>query len=72
MGLHIRCSPVTRRVTILLLLGLLFMVHRTKVGKAMRRPVVKTSRHPLVGFNRGLCRVFFPGIHVAAGAVLWA
>ncbi len=76
MGLHIQVLTLyTPSVTILLLLGLLYIVHRTKVGKAMRAASKDFETTRLMGINldRVIAVTFLLGsILAAAGGLLWA
>jgi len=76
MGLHIQVLTLyTPAVTILLLLGLLYIVHRTKVGKAMRAASKDFETTRLMGINldRVIAVTFLLGsMLAAAGGLLWA
>lgn len=65
----------TPAVTILLLLGLLYIVHRTKTGKAMRAASTDFETTRLMGINldRIIAVTFLLGSTLAAaGGIMWA
>jgi len=65
----------TPAVTILLLLGLLYIVHRTKIGKAMRAASTDFETTRLMGINldRIIAVTFLLGsVLAAAGGIMWA
>jgi len=65
----------TPAMTILLLLGLLFIIYRTRVGKAMRAASVDFETTRLMGINldRIIATTFFLGSFLAAaGGIMWA
>jgi len=65
-------TPIT---TIILLLGLLYIVHNTKVGKAMRAASLDFETTRLMGINldRVIALTFMIGSSLAAaGGIMWA
>jgi branched-chain amino acid transport system permease protein len=65
----------TPLMTLVLLFGLLFIIHRTKVGKAMRAASKDFEATKLMGINldRIIAITFFLGSALAgAGGVMWA
>ena len=76
MGLHIQVLTIyTPVVTIVLLLGLLYIVFRTKVGKAMRAASKDFETTRLMGINldRIIAVTFLLGsMLAAAGGIMWA
>ena len=76
MGLHIQVLTLyTPVVTIALLLGLLYIVYRTKVGKAMRAASKDFETTRLMGINldRIIAVTFLLGsMLAAAGGIMWA
>jgi branched-chain amino acid transport system permease protein len=76
MGLRIQVLTIyTPLVTLVLLLGLLFIVYRTKVGKAMRAASKDFETTRLMGINldRVIAITFLLGsILAAAGGLMWA
>jgi branched-chain amino acid transport system permease protein len=76
MGLRIQVLTIyTPLVTLVLLLGLLFIVYRTKVGKAMRAASKDFETTRLMGINldRIIAITFLLGsILAAAGGLMWA
>lgn len=75
-GLHVQVLTLyTPVVTILLLLGLLYVVFRTKVGKAMRAASKDFETTRLMGINldRVIAVTFLLGsMLAAAGGIMWA
>jgi branched-chain amino acid transport system permease protein len=76
MGLRIQVLTLyTPAVTLVLLLGLLFIVYRTKVGKAMRAASKDFETTRLMGINldRIISITFLLGSTLAAaGGIMWA
>jgi branched-chain amino acid transport system permease protein len=76
MGLHVQVLTIyTPVVTIVLLLGLLYIVFRTKVGKAMRAASKDFETTRLMGINldRIIAVTFLLGsMLAAAGGIMWA
>lgn len=75
-GLRIQVLTIyTPVLTLALLLGLLYIVHRTKVGKAMRAASKDFETTRLMGINldRIIAVTFFLGSSLAAaGGIMWA
>uniref|UniRef100_A0A832A6V8 Branched-chain amino acid ABC transporter permease n=1 Tax=Desulfacinum infernum TaxID=35837 RepID=A0A832A6V8_9BACT len=75
-GLRIQVLTVyTPILTLVLLMGLLYIVHRTKVGKAMRAASKDFETTRLMGINldRIIAVTFFLGSSLAAaGGIMWA
>ncbi|MEJ5364999.1 MAG: branched-chain amino acid ABC transporter permease [Desulfosoma sp.] len=75
-GLRIQVLTVyTPVLTLVLLMGLLYIVHRTKVGKAMRAASKDFETTRLMGINldRIIAVTFFLGSSLAAaGGIMWA
>jgi branched-chain amino acid transport system permease protein len=75
-GLHIQVLALyTPLVTVLLVLGLLYIVHRTKVGKAMRAASTDfvTTRLMGIDLDRIIGVTFLLGSGLAAaGGIMWA
>lgn len=75
-GLRIQVLTIyTPMLTLALLLGLLYIVHRTKVGKAMRAASKDFETTRLMGINldRIIAVTFFLGSSLAAaGGIMWA
>jgi branched-chain amino acid transport system permease protein len=76
MGLHIQVMTlVTPLMTLVLLLGLLYIVYRTKIGKAMRAASKDFETTRLMGINldRVIAVTFLLGsVLAAAGGIMWA
>lgn len=76
MGIRIQVLTLyTPAITIILLLGLLYIVYRTKVGKAMRAASRDFETTRLMGINLDhiIALTFFLGSFLAAaGGVMWA
>lgn len=76
LGLHVQVLTIyTPLVTIVLLLGLLYIVFRTKVGKAMRAASKDFETTRLMGINldRIIAVTFLLGsMLAAAGGIMWA
>jgi branched-chain amino acid transport system permease protein len=76
MGLHIQVMTlVTPLMTLILLLGLLYIVYRTKIGKAMRAASKDFETTRLMGINldRVIAVTFLLGsVLAAAGGIMWA
>jgi len=75
-GLRVQVLTIyTPLVTVLLLVGLLFIVHRTKVGKAMRAASKDFETTRLMGINLdriiGVTFLLGSGL-AAAGGIMWA
>lgn len=75
-GLRIQVLTIyTPILTLVLLMGLLYIVHRTKVGKAMRAASKDFETTRLMGINldRIIAVTFFLGSSLAAaGGIMWA
>lgn len=76
LGLRIQVLTLyTPVITIMLLFGLLYIVYRTKVGKAMRAASKDFEATRLMGINldRIIATTFFLGSFLAAaGGIMWA
>lgn len=76
MGVRVQVLTLyTPIITILLLLGLLYIIYRTKVGKAMRAASKDFEATRLMGINldRVIAITFFLGSFLAAaGGIMWA
>jgi len=76
MGLHVQVLTIyTPLVTLILLFGLLYIVFRTKVGKAMRAASKDFETTRLMGINldRIIAVTFLLGSSLAAaGGIMWA
>jgi branched-chain amino acid transport system permease protein len=76
MGLHVQVLTIyTPLVTLILLLGLLYIVFKTKVGKAMRAASKDFETTRLMGINldRIIAVTFLLGSSLAAaGGIMWA
>lgn len=76
LGVRIQVLTLyTPMITILLLLGLLYIVHRTKIGKAMRAASTDFETTRLMGINldRIIAVTFLLGSTLAAaGGIMWA
>ncbi len=76
MGLHIQVlTIITPLVTAVLVLGLLYIVYRTKMGKAMRAASKDFETTRLMGINldRVISVTFLLGSTLAAaGGIMWA
>lgn len=76
MGLHLQVLTIyTPLVTLLLLFGLLYIVFKTKVGKAMRAASKDFETTRLMGINldRIIAVTFLLGsMLAAAGGIMWA
>jgi branched-chain amino acid transport system permease protein len=76
LGLHVQVLTIyTPLVTLILLFGLLYIVFRTKVGKAMRAASKDFETTRLMGINldRIIAVTFLLGsILAAAGGIMWA
>jgi branched-chain amino acid transport system permease protein len=76
MGLHVQVLSIyTPVITLVLLFGLLYIVYRTKVGKAMRAASKDFETTRLMGINldRIIAVTFLLGsMLAAAGGIMWA
>jgi branched-chain amino acid transport system permease protein len=76
LGLHIQVLTIyTPLITLILLFGLLYIVHKTKVGKAMRAASKDFETTRLMGINldRIIAFTFLLGSSLAAaGGIMWA
>ena len=76
MGVRVQVLTLyTPVITVILLLGLLYIIYRTKVGKAMRAASKDFEATRLMGINldRIIAITFFLGSFLAAaGGIMWA
>jgi len=76
MGVRVQVLTLyTPVITVMLLLGLLYIIYRTKVGKAMRAASKDFEATRLMGINldRIIAITFFLGSFLAAaGGIMWA